>query len=68
MHRIHIANTYLSLAAFNRLDPESGMNPREKQIYDDFLSAIDEIIHQKPGILINAGDLYDVVTPKTQTW
>ena len=41
MNLIHIADTHLGLAAFNRLDPESGMNLREKQVYDNFLSAID---------------------------
>ena len=38
MKIIHIADTHLGLAAFNRLDPESGMNLREKVIYDTLLS------------------------------
>jgi hypothetical protein len=37
MHLIHFADTHLGLAAFNRLDPRSGMNLREKQVYDNFL-------------------------------
>ena len=56
------------LAAFNRLDPESGMNLREKQVYDNFLKAIDEIIQQKPDVLVHAGDLFDVVKPKTRAY
>ncbi len=68
MHLIHIADTHLGLAAFNRLDPESGMNLREKQVYDNFLKAIDEIIHQKPDVLVHAGDLFDVVKPKTRAY
>jgi DNA repair exonuclease SbcCD nuclease subunit len=68
MHLIHIADTHLGLAAFNRLDPESGMNLREKQVYDNFLKAIDEIIQQKPDVLIHAGDLFDVVKPKTRAY
>jgi len=68
MHLIHIADTHLGLAAFNRLDPESGMNLREKQVYDNFLSAIDEIILQKPDVLVHAGDLFDVVKPKTRAY
>ena len=59
MHLIHIADTHLGLAAFNRLDPESGMNLREKQVYDNFLSAIDVIIKEKPDVLVHAGDLFD---------
>lgn len=65
MRLIHIADTHLGHSQFNRLDPESGMNLREKQIYDNFLSAIDAIIQQKPDVLVHAGDLFDQVKPKT---
>ncbi|PKG31579.1 DNA repair exonuclease [Methanoregula sp.] len=68
MKLIHIADTHLGLAAFSRLDPASGMNMREKQIYDNFLSAIDVIIKQKPDALVHAGDLFDVVKPKTKAY
>ncbi|MGA2913258.1 MAG: hypothetical protein ABSE07_07050 [Methanoregula sp.] len=44
-------------AAFNRLDPVSGMNLREKHVYDNFLSAIDVIIKEKSDTLVQAGDL-----------
>jgi DNA repair protein SbcD/Mre11 len=68
MKLIHIADTHLGLAAFNRLDPESGMNLREKQIYDNFLSAVDTIIEAKPDVLVHAGDLFDTVKPKTRAY
>jgi DNA repair exonuclease SbcCD nuclease subunit len=68
MKLIHIADTHLGLAAFSRLDPESGMNLREKQIYDNFLSAIDVIINQKPDVLVHAGDIFDTVKPKTKAY
>ncbi len=68
MKLIHIADTHLGLAAFSRLDPESGMNLREKQIYDNFLAAIDAIIRQKPDVLVHAGDLFDTVKPKTRAY
>lgn len=68
MKLIHIADTHLGLAAFSRLDPESGMNLREKQIYDNFLRGINDIINQKPDCLVHAGDLFDVVKPKTKAY
>jgi len=68
MNLIHIADTHLGLAAFNRLDLESGMNLREKQVYDNFLLAIDTIIQQKPDVLVHAGDLFDTVKPKTRAY
>jgi DNA repair exonuclease SbcCD nuclease subunit len=68
MKLIHIADTHLGLAAFSRLDPESGMNLREKQIYDNFLRGINDIINQKPDALIHAGDIFDTVKPKTKAY
>ncbi|MGA2161110.1 MAG: metallophosphoesterase [Methanoregula sp.] len=68
MKLVHIADTHLGLAAFSRLDPDSGMNLREKQIYDNFLAAIDEIIRHKPDVLVHAGDLFDTVKPKTRAY
>jgi DNA repair protein SbcD/Mre11 len=68
MHLFHIADTHLGLSQFNRLDPESGMNLREKQIYDNFLSAVDRIIAEKPDVLVHAGDLFDTVKPKTRAY
>ncbi len=49
MKIIHIAPTpiWIPLPS-NRLAPESGNDSREKQIYDNFLSAVDNIIGAKP--------------------
>jgi DNA repair exonuclease SbcCD nuclease subunit len=68
MKLVHIADTHLGLSAFSRLDPDSGMNLREKQIYDNFLAAIDWIIQEKPDVLVHAGDLFDTVKPKTRAY
>ncbi len=37
----------MEIGAFNHLDPESGMNLRKKQIYDNFLAAVDKMIEAK---------------------
>lgn len=68
MRLIHIADTHLGLSQFNRLDPDSGMNLREKLIYDNFLSAVDRIIAERPDVLVHAGDLFDTVKPKTRAY
>lgn len=68
MKIIHIADTHLGLAAFSRLDPDSGMNLREKQIYDNFLRGINDIISHKPDAVVHAGDLFDTVKPKTKAY
>jgi exonuclease SbcD len=68
MRFVHIADTHLGLAAFNKLDPESGINLREKLIYDNFSASIEEIIALKPDALVHAGDLFDRVKPKTRAY
>jgi len=68
MKLIHIADTHLGLAAFSRLDPETGINLREKQIYDNFLRGINDIINAKPDCVVHAGDLFDTVKPKTKAY
>jgi DNA repair exonuclease SbcCD nuclease subunit len=68
MNLIHIADTHLGLAAFSRLDPDTGMNLREKQIYDNFLRGINDIINARPDAVVHAGDLFDTVKPKTKAY
>lgn len=68
MKLLHIADTHLGLSQFHRLDPESGMNLREKQIYENFLQSIDRIIEAGPDVLVHAGDLFDQVKPKTRAY
>jgi DNA repair exonuclease SbcCD nuclease subunit len=67
MRIIHIADTHLGFAAFNTLDAD-GMNLRERLIYENFLQAIDQIVREKPDVLIHAGDLFDQVKPKTRAY
>ena len=44
------------------------MNLREKQIYDIFLAATDEIIREKPDVLVHADDLFDTVKLRTRDY
>ncbi|RPJ53589.1 MAG: metallophosphoesterase, partial [Methanobacteriota archaeon] len=68
MHFVHIADTHLGLAAFSKIDPESGMNLREKLVYENFLAGIDAVIRTKPDAVIHAGDLFHHVKPKTRAY
>ena len=68
MKIVHIADTHLGLAGFNRIDPETGMNLREKLIYDNFLKSMKVIVSQKPDAVVHAGDLFDRVKPRTHAY
>jgi len=66
MNVLHISDTHLGRGAFQKSDPITGINIREQSIYDNYLSAVDEIIRLKPDLLIHTGDLFDVVKPKNK--
>lgn len=68
MKLVHIADTHLGLAQFQKVDPDTGMNLREKLIYTNFLAAIDRIISLRPDVVVHAGDLFDQVRPKTMAY
>ncbi|MCQ8893039.1 MAG: metallophosphoesterase [Methanolinea sp.] len=68
MKIVHIADTHLGLAQFQKVDPDTGMNLREKLIYDNFLASIDRIVALHPDVVVHAGDLFDQVRPKTMAY
>ena len=68
MKIVHLADTHLGLSAFNRVDPETGMNLREQLIYDNFLAAVDRVVALRPDALVHAGDLFHQVKPKTRAY
>lgn len=67
MKFIHIADTHLGLAAFNKLD-STGMNLRERLIYENFLAAVRQILKERPDVVVHAGDLFHTVKPKTRAY
>src|SRR5690554_4326229 len=68
MRIVHIADTHLGLSAFHKLDSETGMNLRERLLYDNFLESIDQIIAMRPDALVHAGDLFHQIKPKTRAY
>jgi len=68
MKCVHIADTHLGMTGFQTVDPESGMNLRERLVYDNFLMSIEEIIRARPDAIIHAGDLFDQVRPRTRAY
>ncbi len=63
MKIVHMADTHIGHSRYNRIDPETGLNVREKDVYDSFNRAIDMIIGISPDVVVHAGDLFDSVRP-----
>jgi DNA repair protein SbcD/Mre11 len=68
MKFVHIGDSHLGLSQFNRLDPETGMNLRERLVYANFLDGIDIITRIRPDAVVHAGDLFNSVRPKTPAY
>jgi DNA repair exonuclease SbcCD nuclease subunit len=66
MKIVHISDSHLGKKAFSKIDPISGLNLREKQIYDNFNKTIKEIIEINPDVVIHSGDLFDSSRPKLE--
>lgn len=63
MKIFHIADTHLGFSAYNKLDPDSGLNQREVDFYNAFEKFVDVAIEQKPDLILHAGDFFDSVRP-----
>jgi exonuclease SbcD len=66
LRAVHISDTHLGFGAYNRVDPEHGINQREMDFYDAFRRAVDETIALGPDIVIHSGDLFDTVRPQNR--
>jgi DNA repair exonuclease SbcCD nuclease subunit len=63
MKIIHFSDTHLGAAAFNALDPATGLNIRELDFYKAFRLIVQAVCDSKPDLAIHAGDLFDTVRP-----
>jgi DNA repair exonuclease SbcCD nuclease subunit len=59
----HIADTHLGFSAYNKLEPDSGLNQREIDFYNAFTEFIDKAIEIKPDLILHSGDFFDSVRP-----
>ncbi len=63
MRLVHISDTHLGAAGFSRRVSPLGINQREEDICNSFISAIDSILELKPDVVIHSGDLFNSVRP-----
>ncbi len=60
---VHLSDTHLGLQDFDAVDPGTGLNAREADLYRAFDACIDRAIALKPDAVLHAGDLFDAVRP-----
>jgi len=60
---IHLSDTHLGYREFQKIDPKTGINQREQDVYDAFERVADRILQLEPDLVLHAGDLFDSVRP-----
>lgn len=62
MRFLHVSDTHIGYAKFNRLTSD-GLNQREADFFDAFRQAVDLAIAQRVDFVLHSGDLFDAVRP-----
>ena len=66
MRLVHLSDTHLGYSAYNKTDPDTGINQREADVYSAFNEIIEYILKTKPDLVIHSGDLFDSVRPSNR--
>lgn len=64
---VHLSDTHLGYSEYIKLNPKTGLNQRELDVYNAFTQAIDLILNIKPSFVLHAGDFFDTVRPPNRT-
>lgn len=59
----HLADTHLGFSAYNKVDPDSGLNQREMDFYRVFEEFVNIALETKPDLILHSGDFFDSVRP-----
>jgi DNA repair protein SbcD/Mre11 len=62
MKLAHLADLHLGFRQFDRQTPRGG-NQREADVADAFRRAVDDILEQRPDLIVIAGDVFHSVRP-----
>src|SRR4029077_7288776 len=58
----HLADLHLGYRQFDRQTPRGG-NQREADVADAFRRAVDDLLAQRPNLIVIAGDVFNSVRP-----
>ncbi|HNM27775.1 MAG TPA: metallophosphoesterase, partial [Saprospiraceae bacterium] len=62
MKIVHFSDTHLGYQAFDVVN-QRGINAREQDMYDAFVSVIDRILQIRPDVVVHSGDFFHRPSP-----
>lgn len=65
MKIVHFSDTHLGYQAFDVVN-QRGINAREQDMYDAFVSVIDRILQIRPDVVVHSGDFFHRPSPSNR--
>ncbi len=66
MKLLHFSDTHLGFSEYHRIDPQSGLNQRERDFYAAWEKVIDTVFEHRPDVVVHAGDLFHTPRPSNR--
>lgn len=66
MKLLHFSDTHLGYSEYTKIDPVSGLNQREQDVYNAWEQVIDAVLIHHPDVVIHAGDLFHTPRPSNR--
>ena len=66
MKLLHFSDTHLGFSDYNKVDPQSGLNQREQDVYDAWNKVIDAVFEHQPDVVVHAGDMFHTPRPSNR--
>ncbi|RPI02548.1 MAG: exonuclease SbcCD subunit D, partial [Calditrichaeota bacterium] len=66
MKLLHVSDTHLGYSEYTKIDPVTGLNQREQDVYNAWKQVIDAVFMHHPDVVIHAGDLFHTPRPSNR--
>ncbi len=66
MKLLHVSDTHLGFSEYHKVDPDTGLNQREKDFYDAWEQVMQAVFAHKPDVVVHAGDLFHTPRPSNR--
>ncbi|MDZ7295679.1 MAG: exonuclease SbcCD subunit D [candidate division KSB1 bacterium] len=63
MRILHVSDTHLGYSEYGKIDPRTGLNQREQDVYDAWRQVVEAAIALSPEVVVHAGDLFHTSRP-----